>query len=217
METYRANARIAGTLFLVAMATSLTGGLMLENLFSAPLPLAPEMAAASPVRSGVFLEMINALSVIGIAAVLFPVIKREGEAVAAGYLGMRILESVSCVAAASIPFLLISKAEQTVPVQSILFAARSGLTGIFIPLFFSLGALLFYATLYRGKLIPRFISVWGFVGALLILVLNAVEAGVAISALLALPIILNEMFLGVWLFAKGFGVPATQPPPALHS
>jgi hypothetical protein len=62
--------------------------------------------------------------------------------------------------------------------------------------------------LYQFKLLPKFISIWGFVGAALILALNVlltfgVEVG-SIGLVLALPIISNEIFLGIWLIAKGF-------------
>jgi hypothetical protein len=62
--------------------------------------------------------------------------------------------------------------------------------------------------LYQSKFVPRFISVWGFIGAVLILTLNLLStAGVEIGSIgmiLALPIITNEIFLGIWLLAKGF-------------
>ena len=86
-------------------------------------------------------------------------------------------------------------------------AARGHLVGLLLAIFFSLGALLFYYLLYQSKLVPRWLSVWGFVGAALVLTWNLLETfGISISAgmILALPIISNEIFLGIWLIAKGF-------------
>jgi uncharacterized membrane protein len=74
-------------------------------------------------------------------------------------------------------------------------------------IFFSVGALLFYAVLIQSKLIPRWLSIWGLIGAVLILTWNLLGTfGISVSAgmILALPMILNEIFLGIWLIAKGF-------------
>ena len=87
---------------------------------------------------------------------------------------------------------------------SILSAARTNLAEIFIPLFFSLGALIFYYLLFMSRLIPPFISVWGFIGAVLIFTQIFVHNGIVISLFLVLPIITNEIFLGIWLIVKGF-------------
>jgi uncharacterized membrane protein len=66
-------------------------------------------------------------------------------------------------------------------------------------IFFSVGALLFYAVLIQSKLIPRWLSIWGLIGAVLILTWNLLGTfGISVSAgmILALPMILNEIFLG---------------------
>jgi hypothetical protein len=72
---------------------------------------------------------------------------------------------------------------------------------------FGLGALIFYYMFYQSKLIPRFISVWGLVGAALVLV-NAVfdMFGISLGPLgnLGVLMLLNDLFLGVWLIVKGF-------------
>jgi hypothetical protein len=72
-----------------------------------------------------------------------------------------------------------------------------------------LGALLFYPMLYRSKLTPRFISVWGVIGALTVLTTTmldifALEVGPVIGLILGLPMLLNELFLGGWLIIRGF-------------
>ena len=81
------------------------------------------------------------------------------------------------------------------------------MAGLIVPVFFSLGAVLFYYLLYRSRLVPRFISVWGFIAVALVLAWNLLETfGISISAgmVFGLPIILNEIILGIWLIVKGF-------------
>ena len=80
----RRAARIAGALFLIAMAASLFGGAVV----SAALP-APGNSGALDARgllSGGLIELVNAFAVVGIAACLFPALKRHGERAALGYL-----------------------------------------------------------------------------------------------------------------------------------
>ena len=87
-------------------------------------------------------------------------------------------------------------------------AERASVVNLLIPVFFSLGALLFYTALYQSQLLPRFISVWGLIAVGLILTLNLVSLNfkieMSLKLLFALPIILNEIFLGIWLLVKGF-------------
>jgi hypothetical protein len=70
-----------------------------------------------------------------------------------------------------------------------------------------LGALIFYYMLYQSRLIPRFISVWGLIGALAVLATALVDTfGISPGSLefLGVLMLLNELFLGVWLIVKGF-------------
>jgi len=77
-------------------------------------------------------------------------------------------------------------------------------------MFFCLGAAMLYSLLYKSKLIPRFISVWGIVAVILLFAVNMFGLfqsdgiNLIIQMSLALPIILNEIFLGIWLIVKGF-------------
>jgi hypothetical protein len=79
---------------------------------------------------------------------------------------------------------------------------------------FTLGALTFYSLLYKSKLVPRFLSVWGILAAALMFVavmLGMFSLGIFNSMPLmkamvyfAPPIALNELTLSIWLIAKGF-------------
>jgi hypothetical protein len=96
-------------------------------------------------------------------------------------------------------------------------AARGHLASLLTPIFFSLAALLLYYFLYRSRLVPRFIPVWGFIAVVSLFTWNMLEAfGFSISAgmVFALPMILNEIFLGIWLLARGFDSPAVPSEPA---
>jgi hypothetical protein len=72
-----------------------------------------------------------------------------------------------------------------------------------VPAFFGMGGTLLYAMLYSSHLVPRYIAVWGFVASIGIMLVMFVSLN-TIKPVLALPIILNEIYLGVYLIAKGF-------------
>ena len=206
---------VVGALFLIAMVTSLIGGGLLESIINAPDYLIHISENTTQILMGMFLELINGIAVIGIGIMMFPILKQYNENLAIGYVGFRIMESVFLILAAIVPLLLITLSQEYLKAVvsdvssyqtfgSLLLGVRSNFTGLLIPIFFSLGALLFYYLLYQSKLTPKFIPVWGFIGVVLILILNLVEVNLIIGLILALPIILNEIFLGIWLIAKGF-------------
>ena len=73
--------------------------------------------------------------------------------------------------------------------------------------------------LYRSRLIPRWLSAWGLLGAAL-LVVSTVMSGLAqdfgfttVNTVLNIPIGLQEMVLAVWLIVRGFSQPPTPPEP----
>jgi putative transcriptional regulator len=70
------------------------------------------------------------------------------------------------------------------------------------------GALMFYVVLYRSRLVPRWLSVWGLVGAVLYILppLRACSGTHSVSSWAHSPC--RKMVLAVWLIAKGFNSPA---------
>ena len=72
-------------------------------------------------------------------------------------------------------------------------------------LFFTLSALILNFVLYQSKLIPRWLSVWGFVGGALIFVYYLIQPlSISLVEILFLPIAVQEMVFAVWLIFKGF-------------
>jgi hypothetical protein len=214
MNTSKMAARIVGALFLVAMVTSLVGGVWLESITAASDYLVEVASQRTEVLLGVLLELVNCIAVVGIAAALFPLMKKQSEA-----LGTRVIEALVLSVAAINPLLLVTLSEKYLAAGAsdaaffqtagaLVMAARGHLASLLTPIFFSLAALLLYSFLYRSRLVPRFIPVWGFIAVASLFTWNMVEAfGMSVSAgmVFALPMILNEIFLGFWLLVKGFG------------
>jgi hypothetical protein len=104
----KVSARMAGIFFLLAMGSSLTGAILMEPLISDPDWLSQLLTNTPILYAGVYLELLNAISVIGIAVMLFRVLKEYNEHMAIGYLGFRIIESMVCIIAAILPLLLLT-------------------------------------------------------------------------------------------------------------
>ena len=69
---------------------------------------------------------------------------------------------------------------------------------------YGLGVLLLNYVLYQSELIPRWLAVWGLIGATLLLAMGLLRMFGKPVIFLAIPIILNELVLAIWLIVKGF-------------
>jgi tellurite resistance protein TehA-like permease len=93
---------------------------------------------------------------------------------------------------------------------------------LFYVLIFTLGGLIFYSALYKSRVVPRFLSVWGLIAAALLLVgtmlvmveLNTGPLENVWELITAVPIAVNEMVLALWLIIKGFRQPGATNAPA---
>ena len=170
---------------------------------------------------GGFLEVIVALAGIGTAVTLYPVVKRQNEGVALGFVAARILEA-SMIFAGVVSLLSLVTLRQHLGAAGGADAAALVTTGAsHVAVYnwtFLLGqtlmpcvnALLLGSLLYRSRLVPRIIPVIGLIGAPLLIsaVIATLFRGIghvsAWSAIATIPVALWEFSLGVWLVVKGF-------------
>jgi hypothetical protein len=214
--TSKQSARLAGACFLIAMVTSIAGGLLIAAVLDAPKDLAGLAGHKPQTMIGVLLELTNGVAVLGIAAAMFPILRAHHPTLAVGYVGNRIIEAVMQVLGSLIPVTLLTFGQQSVPAgvleDSRLLQALGGLTlslraqaFAMLGIFFCLGAFLLYGALYRYRLVPRWLSVWGFVSVVLVSIQIVADLfGINAGMILPLPIIVNEITLGIWLIVKGF-------------
>lgn len=220
---HRATARIVGVLFIVATVTAIIGGGLVMQSLDAPDYLAQAEAHHGQLVAGVVLEFILALSVIGIAALLLPVLRPHGEAMAVGYIAVRTLEAAFILMATTTALVVLALGQDSggalaAEVQSVgsaLLSAREWTYFVGTMPLFGVSAVILNTVLHRSRLVPGWLSVWGLVGGLLLLVyagaeLLGVESAIPLQ-LLAAPIAVQEMALAGWLIAKGFTRPAPLP------
>jgi hypothetical protein len=218
MSEFNKNAKIAGASFLISYLGLILGGILLAPILDAPDYLANVYPNAMYVGVGVLLESVNGIAVIGIAVMLFPILKRYNEGIALAYLGFRGVEAMLSILGSTLALPLIELSHEYIQagtpagsyfdVLGILAMAQRHWAMEMLTVFFILGALIFYFLLYRTEVVPRFISVWGFIAILCmtgfnILLYTGIDLGIALNLILVLPIMANEIFVAIWLIVKG--------------
>ena len=162
-----------------------------------------------------------AIAIAGISVLMFPILKRDNETLAVGYLCARFSEAVIVIFAIIFSLSLLGLSKEydagtsdlkNFQTLGIILQEASDWTHLFSGVIvFSISALIFNYLLYRTEIVPRFLSVWGFVGATLLLAAGVLQMfGLdplsIIAILLTAPIGLNEMVLAIWLIVKGFNL-----------
>jgi hypothetical protein len=222
MNSNRKTARIVGVLFITATVASILATFgFLEPILNAPDYLISVSANETQWIIGVLIDAINSAAVVVIAVMLFPIFKKHNEALALGYVASRIIEAVILIVGHISLLLLLTLSQEYIkagaPDVSYFQTSGTLLLGVYDWTFLlgptivlSLTALILNYILYQSRLVPRFISVWGLIGAPLMLaagvlpMFGLVDPFSTISILLGLPLALNEMVLAVWLIVKGF-------------
>jgi len=217
MKTYRTTAVAVGILFILATALSLLGSALAGGVGGAGDHLDTIAAHADAFIGGAILTVLAGVCCVLIAALLFPVLRRVNEGMALGYVGLRIMEAMTLLVTAVSVLLLVTLGRQSlaadVPAGSLRGAAAlvEGLHAWAFPLnpiVFFLGAVLLYSLLYTSRLVPRWLSLWGLLGAAAVFAFALLKLYGGGTMLLAVPIGVQEMVLAGWLIVRGFDAAA---------
>ncbi|MBY8998539.1 MAG: DUF4386 domain-containing protein [Candidatus Thorarchaeota archaeon] len=223
MDSDNKNARIAGISFLISYLGLIVGNIIMEPIIAAPVDLANVEPNAVQLGIGILLESINGIAVIGIAVMMYTILKRVNEGVALGYLGFRGVEGFLSILGSTKAASLIELSHaynQAGPsayfdTLSELILADRHWTMEMLTVFFLLGALVFYLLVYKSEIMPRYVALWGFIAVALMTAMNVlVYLGIDLGfvfLIFALPIIANEFFVAIWLIVKGVNTSALPP------
>ena len=222
MNSNKKVGRIVGALFIIVMLLWFIGFYLLEQVLNAPDYLADIYPNKTKVTVGVLFELLEVAGVLGITFIMFPILKKYNESLAIGYVGFRIFESIMLVAALICALTLITLSQEFIEagasdtsyfelLGTLLKEVRVRWSLFVLAFFHPLAALPFYYFLYRTKLVPRFISGWGFLAALFLIIDQVVLESFGLglirisgNPITGIPMGLNEIVLGVWLVIKGF-------------
>lgn len=217
MDTERRTATVVGVLYIIGTVAGVLSMVVTRGLLDAPGYLTAVAANPRQAQLAAMLVLVMGIALAMVPAVMFPILKRENEALAIGYVIFRgALETLTYIAVATCWLLLVvvarlyaesgaAAAPQLANLGALLVLAKGVPILAVQDIVFGLGALMFYYLLYKARLLPRWISGWGIVGA--VLYLSAGLIGVLTGAHLVpllLTLALQEMVMAVYLIAKGF-------------
>jgi hypothetical protein len=219
MNSLRKTSIIVGVLYIAGTAAGIISAVFGPDL-NAPDFLANISANKDQMFMQGFLEFTMAVLTVSIPFFLYPILKKYNEALALGHVVFRTIETVLfTVGAISLLTLLTLSQEFAIAgapdasyfqtLATLLLAVREWGGGVFSVFVFSLSALILNYILNRSLLIPRWLSVWGLIGATLYLGSGFLppfghDSRSTIFLLMEAPLGLWEMFFAVWLIVKGF-------------
>jgi hypothetical protein len=216
MDSNKRIAKTAGILFIIATVTSSLSIWLTEPILESTNLLEAFSDQSSQISLAGILMLVDAISVAFIAILLFPILKRKSESLALGYVGMRIMESVlfATYVAVLLSVLSISKeysvsnvqdATHFKPIGQFLLIIAQWTFDIGLGIVFTISALILNYLLFRFSLVPRWLSAWGFLGALITMTIVLLKLyDIQVTEALDFVIGIQEMVFAVWLIVKGF-------------
>ena len=225
MNTYRKNAVWTGVLYFLGTVFGVTGGIIGGEVLSSLItgkPLAGvdmlSLAAAnsSRITVGAFFTLLMGISLVAMTVFLYPVLRKASKELAMGMVLFRgALEGVFyCISTLTFLTLVavgnnyIATGADSAVLQSIgnLLYQFASLTAPVSSIIFLIGATCIYLVFFRTRLIPRWLSVWGFIGVVASMaaaLLNFFHMDPGIGFYLEMVIAPQEIVMAIWLIVKG--------------
>jgi uncharacterized protein DUF4386 len=227
VSSARRTALIFGVLFLATFVFSI-GAVILYNPVLHPEDFMAGNGGDTRVRLGVFFEVLLIVANVGTAVVIFPILRRQNETLALGYVTARLVEctfiAIGVVTLLAVVTLrhqagdggdvgsFVADAKSLVAVRNWTFVLGPGfIVGI------GNGLILGYL-MYTSGLVPRGLAMLGLIGGPLIclsglaVVLDVIDRGGVVQAIATVPEFLWELSLGIYPIVKGF-----KPSPILEA
>jgi hypothetical protein len=226
MNTYRKNAVMTGVLYFLGTVFGVlcyvVGGEVLTSIISGKPLAGVDMlglvaANSSQLTAGAFLTFLMGISLVAMTVFLYPVIRKASKELAMGMILFRgALEGVFyCLSTLTFLTLVmvgnqyIAAGSDSAVLQTIgnLLYKFANLAAPVSSIIFLIGCTCIYLTFYRTRLIPRWLSVWGFIGVITSLaaaLLNFFHMDPGIGFYLEMVIAPQEIVMAVWLIVKGF-------------
>jgi hypothetical protein len=224
MNTYRKTAIVVGILFIIGTVFGILSGAFTASIMAGSTYPFNVDASETQWIIGTLLVLLMGLSLAMVPVMLYPIFKKHNEILALGYVVFRGALETVCVTVHVVSLFLLLTVSQiygktgaadasSLQTMGPMLIAAGDWIQMIGGIVFSIGALMIYALFYQTRLIPRWLSAWGFIGGVLYFVANfvsmfspqhiapSIESGIG---LLLIPLAIQEMVFAVWLIAKGF-------------
>jgi hypothetical protein len=217
MNTVNKTSKILGLAFLLQFITSFASAMFLRATWYVPGNMSATLVkiASNPsmLRVNILFDMLTALGVIFLGAMLFITLRKQNEKMALTALGFYILEAALLATSRLATFALLRFGQEyAATVQTaylpllgqIAFDAMEFVGGSLHMLAFIPGAVMFYYLLDKARIVPRALSLWGLIAVLPFVIGTPLAImGYEIPLALYLPYIPFELALGIWILVKG--------------
>jgi len=217
MNSVKKTSIVLGIAFLLQFITSIVNGMVLRpaliitgNIIESMTNIANNVWL---MKTYILVDMITALGVVFLGAILFIVLKKKNEIIALVALGFYVIEAALLAVSRMEAFSLLRISQEYIvagqpdylqmlgnlSVESMDFAGST-----LHSLVFSIGAILFYYLLYKSRAVPRILSLWGLITVPLVLIgtLSAVF-GYEVPFFVYFLYVPFEFVIGIWILAKG--------------
>lgn len=217
----RTTAVLVGLLFLTATAAFIFAEVINSGVLSQPNFLTAASSETTALATGALL-LFGQFGVVGIAVLLFPLLKRHGEALALAHVGFRVTELAASLFYLAVPLLAIELGgglrDGTVDGSTssglgALLLAQHNVAILMIYLATGAAGMCMATLFYRSRLIPRWLAILGLVtyptllAGTILDMFNVVDVTHGIGLLALAPGAVFEFVLPIWLIVKGFTVP----------
>jgi Domain of unknown function (DUF4386) len=207
------NARIFGVLFIITFITSIAAVALFQSVLDDPAGYIAGDGKDNQIYLGAFLELLLIIANVGTAVVLYPIVRRQNELLAIGYVTARVIECVFLAGGIIFVLGVVSLRHDSPDATELALslAALKDWTFLFGPGFivpFGNGLILGYL-MYKSRLVPRWMPWLGLIGGPLLLIGNL---GVlfdwweptSAAGLLVAPEFVWELSLGIYAAVWGF-------------
>jgi hypothetical protein len=212
-------------MFLLVIVVSAVGGLMLDAAVgkgSVAEMLVSVSTHVTLMQVSILANMANSVAIVGLATLLYAVLKRQNQTLALAALGWWLGEALLCAISTLGAFGLIPLSLDFVqagaPANSFHLALGEflyfGLAKFAYSLhmwFYCAGGLVWYSLFYQSRYIPRAISLFGVIVVLVGFVgVGLVFFGYTVPIWVYIPMLPFELTIGFWLLLRGIAEPQVQ-------
>jgi hypothetical protein len=220
MDTGNRVSRILGLAFVLQFVTSVISGFALNSALIVPGGTIESMIniADKPnlMRLYIVVDMVTAMGIVFLGAMLFITLRKHGEKIALVALGLYILEAALLAVSRGEAFSLIHISQTSVleghpdylQTMAALAIEAMDFVGLTLHvLVFGIGAILFYYLLDKSRLVPRALSLWGLITVIPVLIATLLAIlGIEAPEWVIIPYVPFEFVIGLWILIKGIPV-----------
>jgi len=209
--------RILGIAFLLQFITSFSSGVFLQQKLFVPDDMHATLLKIADntglLRASILLDMCTVLGVIFLGGVLYLTLRKQSETMALVGMTFYILEGVLHAVSRMQAFSLMGISQDYVAagypadlltLGNLTFESMNFLGSTLMMLAFCVGAMLLYYPLYRAKIVPDWLSLWGLISVFFLLIWTVLAIlGIEVPFFLYVPYVPFEFVIGIWILING--------------